>query len=716
MSFLTRSKIIHAAAFLWVPILFLFHPSSALCEQKMDKALKPDKELEEELKYLKAETYVITPSRIPQRIEKAPGAIYVVTDRQIRQMGARNLADVIRTVPGWHVWYYWGGFYLVTGRALMGPHSSRILFLVNGHVMNDPWWGSGIDRLPQLELDNVKRIEFVNGGLSSVYGANAYAGVINVITKKAKDIEGLELTARGGSYDTYEANALFGKTFKGLEVAAYLNYFSTNGFEGWIETDQQSLLDQRFGTNASLAPGYTKGDMDQWHAHLTLKYKGLEFDGKYIWRQRELPFSWRPVLDRISNDESEEYYLKLSYEFTPLEGLDLVGRVYTNQYRWEAMTQFYPKGSLVATPTIWPGWRILSEDKFINDGVKNSRIGGEVQATYEITDSNTLVAGVAYEEMKVWDNRGKANYVPITGGIIPLSSVRDLPAELYIKGTKKRNFKSVYAEDIWDITDDLRLTIGGRYDHYSDFGGAFSPRVGLNWEFLKNYHVKLLYGRSFRSPSFTDLYSPGGIGNPDLEPETRQGYSLSFGARFLPHFSGRVSLFYGSAEDLIVAHSSVDPTRINSGTARHRGVELELKYDFGRGTYLAANYTYLHIKLRNPVVYTWFEPQHLGTLMANIRLNKYLNFNCYLLYRGDWSRQDPLDPRDDPSDYVIVNATLIAKNFLKGFEGLELRGSVHNLFDKDYTSPAHWMQLPDDTPMPGINFFLEARYRFDLGL
>jgi iron complex outermembrane receptor protein len=474
-------------------------------------------------------------------------------------------------------------------------------------------------------------------------------------------------------------------------------------------------LDQRFGTNASLAPGYTKEDKDQWHAHLTLKYKGLELDGKYIWRQRELPFSWRPVLDRISNDESEEYYLKLSYEFSPLEGLDLVGRVYTNQYRWEALAQFYPKGSLVGTPTIWPGWRILSEDKFINDGVKNSRTGGEVQATYEITDSNTLVAGVAYEEMKVWDHGGKANYVPLARGIIPLSSVRDLPGDLYIKGTKKRSFKSVYAEDIWDITDDLRLTIGGRYDHYSDFGGAFSPRVGLNWEFLKNYHVKLLYGRSFRSPSFADLHSQP-YGNPDLEPETSEGYSLTFGARFLPHFSGRVSLFYGTAEDLITTTGVGSAIRINSGSGRKRGVEVKLKYDFGRGTYVAMNYSYFHTSSRDPVIYNYMLPQHLGTLMANIRLNKYLNFNCYLLYRGDWNRLDPLDTREDLSDYVIVNATLIAKNFLKGFEGFELRGSVHNLFDKDYTSPQPWNCLPDDLPMPGINFFLEARYRVDLGL
>jgi len=92
-------------------------------------------------------------------------------------------------------------------------------------------------------------------------------------------------------------------------------------------------------------------------------------------------------------------------------------------------------------------------------------------------------------------------------------------------------------------------------------------------------------------------------------------------------------------------------------------------------------------------------------------LNKYLNLNAYLLYRGGWVR-NPNDTRDDPGDYMIANATLIAKNFLRELKGLEVRGSVYNLFNKDYTSPTGPGELPGDLPMPGINFMLELRYTF----
>jgi outer membrane receptor protein involved in Fe transport len=263
-------------------------------------------------------------------------------------------------------------------------------------------------------------------------------------------------------------------------------------------------------------------------------------------------------------------------------------------------------------------------------------------------------------------------------------------------------------EDIWDITADLRLTIGGRYDHYSDFGGQFSPRVGLNWEFWENYYVKLLYGRSFRAPAFFELQS-----NPDLEAETREGYSLTLGGRFLKSLTGQATFFYGTGKDSLVADFT-DPTRvrrINSGKGRGRGLELALKYDFGRGTYLAMNYVYCSWELHDPDQRIWMQPQQMGTLMANVRLNRYLNLNTYLLYRGDCCREVG-DTREDHSDYAVVNATLIARKFLKGYDGLELRASVHNLFDKDYTSPLSPTELPDDLPMPGRTFLLEMRYKF----
>jgi len=184
---------------------------------------------------------------------------------------------------------------------------------------------------------------------------------------------------------------------------------------------------------------------------------------------------------------------------------------------------------------------------------------------------------------------------------IPLPSVQDWP-DKYVFPTRKRNVWAVYVEDLWDIMEDLRLTIGGRYDHYSDFGGEISPRVGINWEFAQNFNTKFLYGRAFRAPSFMELYRRT-MGNPSLKPETEDSYELSLGADFFP-FTGQVTAFYKNAKDYIrlelTGGSPPSWKYMNVSEQTSQGVTLQMKYDLGRGTYLSMNYTHLSLKARTP--------------------------------------------------------------------------------------------------------------------
>jgi len=266
----------------------------------------------------------------------------------------------------------------------------------------------------------------------------------------------------------------------------------------------------------------------------------------------------------------------------------------------------------------------------------------------------------------------------------------------------KRNFKAFFLEDIWDITDDIRLTTGVRYDRYSDFDSEFSPRVGLTWEYIKGYDLKLLYGHAFRAPTFDEIIFRDP--SSELDPETIDTYEVSLGAEFTSSFNSRGTFYYRVEEDRIFATLSRSPYNyVNaSSKSRDHGFEIEGKYDFGRGTYLAGNYSYMSFNL-GPTV-------HVGNVMTNIRLSRYLNFyaDCNFF---DGLERGPDDTRDDPSGAAVVNATLIAKKFLKGFEGLELRGSVYNLFDKDWRSPMP-APIPNDWPIPGINYLLEIKYKF----
>jgi len=677
-------------------------------DDEMLEQMAADEELQQEFKWLKAETFVITASRIMENIKKSAASITVVTDRQIRQMGATNLVDVLRIVPGFTSATTTTGEqgYLVRG-TLPGAHSNTVLLMINSHPVNEAQGGGFSYVNDTLIIDNIKRIEFIRGPSSALYGSSAFLGVINVITKEAKDIDGFELIARGGSWDTQQYNLLYGKTFSDLEVAFNFNYFKTHGFRAFIEEDQQTFLDGLFGSSASLAPGRTKGDDEKYDVSLNLKYKGFTLDGRYVDRDRDRP-SVSDALTQKTNASDKDYYLNLSYQTSIWEGLDLSGKVYRNVIEISSDIQGLPPGCTLLTPTPYPPpfdrlpatWA----EGLLEKSTKNaSRTGIEIQATYRISDSNTIVAGATYEEQKTYDNKTSANYLfsLIPDTIIWLPSVQEWPDD-YVQDSQKRNFKAFFLEDIWDITDDIRLATGVRYDRYSDFGGEFSPRVGLTWEFVKGYDLKLLYGHAFRAPSFGEIY----FRDPDseLDPETNDTYEVSLGAEFTPSFNSRVTYYYRKREDLIFLTSFTYPFNFkNLGTERDHGFEIEAKYDFGRGTYLSAHYNYMSLNT------SW--TMQIGDVMANIRLSRYLNFNVDCFFWTGGERLFPDDPRDDPSGAGVVNTTLIAKKVLKGYEGLELRGSVYNLLDKEFSSQTS-QYIPNDLPMPDRHYLLEIKYTF----
>jgi iron complex outermembrane receptor protein len=338
-------------------------------------------------------------------------------------------------------------------------------------------------------------------------------------------------------------------------------------------------------------------------------------------------------------------------------------------------------------------------------------------------NTNSLLTGVTYEEMKQYDVRTRGNFTFCTACRLPFAVFyrpreRNLTDIQNNNRSVKRNFKAFFIEDIWDITDNLRLTAGARYDDYSDFGDSFNPRVGLTWEFLKGYDLKLLYGSAFRAPCFNELYDIL-FNNPDLDPEEVDSYQVSVGAEFTPSFSSRVTWFRNDKEDYISWQTFPFRNR-NCGKVRSEGVIVEMKYDFGRGSYLAMNHTYLtHKKEMFSII-----PRYTGNIMANIRLSRYLNLyaDCHIEdgFRRDRSLERSFREkftskrRDDMSGFAVVNATLIAKKFWKEYEELELRGSVYNLFDKDYTAPTGWGVdvLSNDLPMPGRNFMVEVKYKF----
>ncbi|GAK51122.1 TonB-dependent receptor [Candidatus Moduliflexus flocculans] len=668
----------------------------------------------EEMLWLQAETYVITASKVLEDVKKSAASITVITDKEIRQMGARDLTDILRTVPGFSYQLERHGGTDFDIRGILKDGDQHILYLLNSQSLSTNYWGSIAPSYLPVPMDNIKQVEVIRGPGSALYGANAFAAIVNIITKTGEQVDGVQMTAGGGSFETTTANLQFGKLFGQLDVAGNANYNKYGSYEGKIAMDGQTLLDQVFGTHASLAPGVTMESSEKIDLMLSLGYGGFHLEGRYCDREHTPSIGISPILNTDSDTPSTDYTIHASYAHDIGEHLTLSGKVYHNYTFMDYYYQVYPDNVVLPTPDglqLWPDGLIGAPEN------KNTRTGGEAQGTVALAETNTAVAGLTYEYMNQYDVRAKSNYLatPVKNVVIPRGAVSDVTALQNYNKDVDRTFTAIYAEDLWDIRQNLRLTFGGRYDNYSDFGDSFNPRAGLVWQFLEGYDTKILYGRAFRAPSFYELYNtnnPAFVGNPDLKPEVVDTFELSLSGTFAEFVTARVTGFHNYIRDSIdLATYETQDVFENGGDIRTQGIEAEGKFDFGKGRYVALNYTYQDAVNLETDERLYNVATHKGNVIANLRLSKYLNVYTDLYFQKGFERQED-DPREENPGFTVMDMTLLAKNFFPRLKGLEFRGSVYNLFDKDYAVPTPKDGLPVDFPMPGRSLMFDIRYTF----
>jgi outer membrane receptor for ferrienterochelin and colicins len=164
---------------------------------------------------------VYSASKFSQKASNAPASVSIITASDIQYFGYRTFDEILRSVTGFYVTYDRNYAYVAArGFGLTGDYNSRVLLLIDGHRINDNIYGSspvGTD-FP-IPLDFIERIEIVRGPSSSLYGTNAFFGVVNIITNNGHDVEGVRLSTEVRSLQTYQGTGVFGRRYdNGLEV------------------------------------------------------------------------------------------------------------------------------------------------------------------------------------------------------------------------------------------------------------------------------------------------------------------------------------------------------------------------------------------------------------------------------------------------------------------------------------------------------------------
>lgn len=708
-------------------------------------------------------------SRQEQQLSEAPSIVAVITDREIENMGAQTFEEVLRTIAGFDVVLNPQASNIgigVRGLHNMNFQNNSIKFLLNGHTLNSIG-GSPYPYINHIPLSNIKKIEIIRGPGSALYGANAFLGVINIITKTPESQS--HLTVDFGSFDTQRPSFFWGRSNSDYEFSISGQYQKTDGYKATIEADAASL---NFGPNASAVPGDTTYNSESFSTQLDFTYKDFKFTLFHTNLKRNYIIGIANALTDENELDINSTLAAITYE-PKLPGYrsNLTVRAFWNDYNFFHSLEIFPEET---TQNFING---LYSQIFENNipypetegvigepGVDYRSVGAEITYQYDLGYKSNILAGFLYNDSEIFDPTHHANAnvnnVPLVidgqiffdfqyfGGLVDLTNVENGNWLQEANRTNTAAFvqASIDFKEIWGMNlESFVLTLGARHDDYDDIGGTTTPRLGLVFSPRDNYFFKFLYGEAFRAPTFDELYqinNPTNLGNPDLEPEELETFEAQVGYNIDDGFVATLSFFDIQIKNDI---QLVGDTYSNIGSLDSNGVELELKKFWSSNLYAFFNFTYAETDKttilsatdidRNPLTFTQSSftpgnnPGWIANLGTNFPVSELVNVFLAINHTSKRDRSDqlmfnmfnhpegglysdgtlsPFDLRSEVDARTLVNTT-ISWSFQENFK-LQLSG--FNLLDEEWNDPDPTGLLPNDLPREGANYRGILSYKF----
>lgn len=632
-----------------------------------------------------------------QQVRKAPSTATVITAEDIASMGATTVDEALESVPGLHVsrsTLDYAANYSIRG--ILTESNPHVLMMVNGIPMTSAYLGNRNDMPVALPVENIARIEVIRGPGSALYGADAFAGTINIITKTADEIGGTLFGIRAGSFNSWDSWLQHGSRIGDLEIAGYLKIGSTDGQRRTIREDFLSAIDPA----ASLAPGPVSVGHDDIDGQLDLGYGRLRWRTAYTLRSNiGTGAGIASALDPDGRMRSERFTTDLSWNDAHFaRDLSLTVQASFMHLANEITTplSLFPRGAFGG---LFPNGMIGDPDKW----ERQSRLSAA--SVYSGFADHRIRFGIGHDEMDIYKTRETKNFTQIPT-LTPLPMYSASGANLFL-APHKRRLDYAYLQDEWSFARDWTLTGGVRYDNYSDFGSTTNPRLALVWEARHDLTAKVMYGTAFRAPSFVEQYAtsnPVALGNPALMPEkiTTLEASLSWQARHNLHTT--LSVFRHEISDLI----GISGNRYqNTGKQTGNGGELEAVWDAFGSLRLSGHYAYQKNIDETTKHDAGYAPHHHLYSRADWRFVPGWQLSGQLNYVADRERTAG-DTRAAVPDYTSVDLTLRSERPIRGWN---FSASIFNLFDADIREPSKTASgITFDLPMPGRTFWLQGRY------
>ena len=591
------------------------------------------------------ELLIVTPTRMPQLLDKTIADTSVLNEQDIRKSGAPDVPTLLRSLAGVEV-VQSGGLGKQSSTFMRGTNSSHVLVLLDGVRINSAT--AGTTALEHIMLDSIERIEVVRGNVSSLYGSEAIGGVIQLFTKQGRGAPAFNASAGLGSHGTKRLAA-------GFSGSADATSYSVN--VGKVKTDGVSAINPLLAKNANpfanVNPDNDGYDNTTFNAQVKQTFNADHQLSASLFSTRG-DSQYDNAYNLATTDSNST---KAALEKLSLTSNDQLNAIWHSKLNWARGTD---------------------DSKDYLNGAENSRfktVNNQLTWQNELQLADTQRVNLAVERLE-----------------------QSVASDTLFTQTR-RGVNSLLGGYVGEYgAQQVQLNL--RQDRYSDFGTANTGLLGYGLAFADHWRATASISNAFKAPTFNDMFYPfqdygiygSYVGNPNLRPERSQNKEM--GLRYAT--SGqRVDAVYfdNRIRDLIASDNLFAGSVTNIDQARIDGTELSYAGEFG-DTQLKANAT-----LQNP--------RNVATGKALLkRAKKFASVSASHEF-GMWNAGAELrysGEREDYGAHTLPSYHLVNLNVVYKLDPqLNLSARVDNLFNRDY-SEAYSYNTLGRTLFVGLNY------------
>ena len=582
-------------------------------------------------------------------IEQTPAIVSVLTKDDIQRSASKDLTDVLRLIPGFE---FTGDVNSEIGIGVRGLTATegKVLVMIDGLQMNENLYGT-TSWIGRFDINQIEKIEIIRGPGYAAYNGFASLGVINIITKKAKDIQGIE------AHTTYSR---LGNSLGRKQLSVTAGWQKNNwGIKGSLYTGELYRSEGIF-TDLDSSQVVMNKDKNNYvkpfQAYLVGNYKNLEIKYLHENYNTTTPFHLDLPLLKTGMSSFQTRQIDASYKWVVSTKLTLIPRVNFTNNRPYLSNQYNDSNN------IDPGYFVFDHD--------NYRFTSGITGQYKLREHIQLNAGLGYFHDKA--EKHLASYSPINSGDSVLAQYQDINDYL----------------EIFFQKPSYTASLGMRHEYHSVFGNVYLPRLAFTKQFDK-MNIKVAYSHAFRAPLGENL-----LANPTLKPEITKVAEIQLGYRLTKNLNVSINVFDNQISNVIVYDViNAEDNYFNFSKLGTRGVESELLYRLNSLTF-GCNYSY-YIKTTNDVVkyagddknnLLGFSPHKFtGSIKHTITNNLDVSSSFIFVgkrcaYTHDNSNDEPV--QSEIKQTLIWNATINYKNI--GNKGISAQFGIFDITNSGY--------------------------------